>query len=48
MTLLPAGVKVHLAFGYTDMRKGMDGLAVLVHLAGPTEARPGSRRAWTQ
>lgn len=30
MTLLPAGVKVHLAFGYTDMRKGMDGLAVLV------------------
>ncbi|MEZ5869897.1 MAG: IS66 family insertion sequence element accessory protein TnpB [Defluviimonas denitrificans] len=28
--LLPAGVKVHLAFGYTDMRKGMDGLAVLV------------------
>lgn len=30
MTLLPAGVKVHLAFGYTDMRKGMDGLSVLV------------------
>ena len=30
MTLLPAGVKVHLAFGYTDMRKGMDGLALLV------------------
>jgi transposase len=30
MTLLPAGVKVHLALGYTDMRKGMDGLAVLV------------------
>lgn len=30
MTLLPAGVKVHLAFGYTDMRKGMDGLAALV------------------
>ena len=30
MTLLPAGVKVHLAFGYTDMRKGMDGLAMLV------------------
>jgi hypothetical protein len=22
MTLPPAGVKVHLAFGYTDMRKG--------------------------
>jgi transposase len=30
MTLLPPGVKVHLAFGYTDMRKGMDGLAVMV------------------
>jgi transposase len=30
MTLLPAGVKVHLAFGYTDMRKGMDGLTLLV------------------
>ena len=30
MTLLPAGVKVHLAFGYTDMRKGMDGLAAVV------------------
>lgn len=30
MTLLPAGVKVHLALGYIDMRKGMDGLAMLV------------------
>lgn len=30
MTLLPAGVKVHLAFGYTDMREGIDGLAMLV------------------
>jgi len=30
MTLLPSGVKVHLAYGYTDMRKGMDSLAVLV------------------
>ena len=28
MTLLPRGVKVHLALGYTDMRKGMDGLAM--------------------
>ena len=26
MTLLPPGVKVHLAFGHTDMRKGIDGL----------------------
>jgi hypothetical protein len=23
MTLLPPGVKVHLAFGYIDMRKGI-------------------------
>ncbi len=30
MTLLPPGLKVHLAAGYTDMRKGMDGLTVLV------------------
>ena len=29
MTLLPAGVKVHLAFGCTDMRKDIDGLAML-------------------
>ncbi|WP_410051248.1 IS66 family insertion sequence element accessory protein TnpB [Bradyrhizobium sp. SZCCHNR1011] len=26
---VPAGVKVHLALGYTDIRKGMDGLAML-------------------
>ena len=25
-----SGMKVHLAFGYTDMRKGIDGLAMLV------------------
>lgn len=30
MTLLPSGVKVHLALGVTDMRKGLDGLAMLV------------------
>ena len=30
MTLLPPGVKVHLALGFTDMRKGIDGLAMLV------------------
>ena len=28
--LVPAGIKVHMAVGYTDMRKGIDGLAVLV------------------
>ena len=28
--LLPSGVKVHLALGYIDMRKGLDGLAMLV------------------
>jgi transposase len=30
MMIAPAGVKVHLALGVTDMRKGIDGLAVLV------------------
>jgi transposase len=30
MMIVPAGVKVHLALGTTDMRKGMDGLAMLV------------------
>jgi transposase len=30
MMLLPAGVKVHVALGITDMRKGLDGLAMLV------------------
>jgi transposase len=29
-TLLPANVKVHLALGSIDMRKGIDGLAMLV------------------
>jgi hypothetical protein len=36
MTLLPAGVKVHMALGYVDMRKGIDGLAMLVQVrTGP-------------
>lgn len=30
MMMVPAGVKVHLALGYTDMRKGLDGLTMLV------------------
>jgi transposase len=30
MNLIPAGIKVHMAVGYTDLRKGLDGLAVLV------------------
>jgi transposase len=30
MMLVPAGIKVHMAVGYTDLRKGPDGLAVLV------------------
>ena len=32
MMIVPAGVKVHLALGYTDMRKGLDGLAMLIGL----------------
>ena len=30
MPLLPSGVKIHVAMGVTDMRKGLDGLAMLV------------------
>jgi len=30
MIVVPAGMKVHLAPGHTDMRKGMDRLAMLV------------------
>ncbi len=30
MKLVPSGVKVHIALGVTDMRKGLDGLAMLV------------------
>lgn len=30
MMLMPPGVKVHVALGYTDMRNGLDGLAMLV------------------
>ncbi len=30
MTLVPSGVRVHIALGVTDMRKGLDGLAMLV------------------
>ena len=50
MTLLPAGVKVHLAFGCTDMRKGIDGLAMLVQgvlrqdpFSGPAGPNVGKR-----
>ncbi len=28
--LVPSGVRVHIALGVTDMRKGLDGLAMLV------------------
>jgi transposase len=30
MLIIPSGVKIHLALGHTDMRKGFDSLAVLV------------------
>ena len=30
MMIIPAGVKVHLALGHTDMRKRFEGLAMLV------------------
>jgi transposase len=34
MIALPPGVRVYLACGPTDMRKGMAGLAMLVQLGG--------------
>ena len=42
MIPVPSGVRVWLATGRTDMRKGFDGLALLVH-AGRTahHARSG-------
>lgn len=30
MMMVPAGVKVHMTLGHTNMRKGLDGLAMLV------------------
>ncbi len=38
MTLLPQGLKVHLAFGYTDMR--IDGLAMLQKTAASGSMTP--------
>jgi hypothetical protein len=40
MIALPPGVRVWLACGRTDMRKGMDGLAMLVHLAESGDSVP--------
>ncbi len=36
MILVPAGVKVHIALGVTDLRKGLDGLAAA---ARPTSSK---------
>ena len=35
MITVPAGVRIHLALGATDMRKGFDGLALLVQVVSP-------------
>jgi hypothetical protein len=47
MTLLPPGVKVHLAFGYIDMRKGINGLSAppTSRFAGREVAVPPSSAA---
>jgi len=37
-TLLPPNVKVHLALGFIDMRKGIDGLSMLVQTSCNREA----------
>src|SRR5207253_11281098 len=48
MILLPRGLKVHLALGYPDMRKGIDGLAMLVQgvLRQPGRGRTKTGRLW--
>ncbi len=33
MMLVPSGVRVHIALGVTDLRKGLDGLSMLVQEA---------------
>jgi transposase len=44
MTLLPPCVKVHLALGYIDMRKGIDGLAELYAIEGSIRGRTAEER----
>jgi hypothetical protein len=42
MMMLPSGVKVRIAAGVTDMRKGMDGLASWSRVCcAPTRSRTG-------
>ena len=43
--MLPAGTQVHLAVGKTDMRKGIDGLAMLVQ--GVSNQDPHSGHLFT-
>jgi hypothetical protein len=38
MMLIPPDVKVHLAVGYTDLRKGLDRLAVMMEQVLDQEA----------
>jgi len=44
MLIIPSGVKIHLALGHTDMRKGFDGLAVLVQAVLKKDPFSGVRR----
>jgi hypothetical protein len=47
MIVVPAGVKVHLAFDRTDMRKGLDGLAMLCVVRSWAAFRKAlSQRVW--
>ena len=49
MLIVPAGVKVHLALGYTDMRKGMDRLAMPVQtLKKDPFSGPSVRLPWQE
>lgn len=43
MMAVPAGVRIHLALGATDMRKGFDGLSLLVQEVLRTDPFSGHR-----
>lgn len=41
MMLVPSGVRVHNALGVTDLRKGLDGLAMLIQEVLKPDPFPG-------
>lgn len=43
MITIPAGVKIYLACGVTDMRRGFDGLSIMAQLSAPPTAPPSEQ-----